>query len=171
MEAYEARLGDEVEDRVSGFTGVVTSLHRFLQGCDRMSVQPPTDEDGKFLESASFDAPDLMVIKKQVFPCNGLRDKNYTGDVLLGDMVCDPISGFTGVAVTRHVYPHSCDRISVQPRHQKDTAMPDYEAFDAPQLKVTERGYVKYETPAKEPPGGPPKFMPEPRESDGRRID
>lgn len=33
--------------------------------------------------------------------------------VELGDFVKDPISGFKGIAVSRHHYLHGCDRISI----------------------------------------------------------
>lgn len=161
---YEARLGDRVEDRVSGFSGVVTSLHRFLLGCDRMSVQPPISGDGKLPESQSFDAPDLTVIEKQAVLYHNRRDKSYTGDIKLGDKVRDQVSKFTGVAVSRHIYLHGCDRISVQPAvEKKDMTLPDAKSFDAPQLEMVEQGYVKYETSAEErrETGGPSKFMPE----------
>lgn len=61
---YEARLGDLVEDRVSGSTGIVVALHQYLQGCDRMSVQPRVKKDGTLPETKSFDAPDLIVLKR-----------------------------------------------------------------------------------------------------------
>lgn len=173
METYAARLGDRVKDRVSGFTGVVTSLHRYLQGCDRMTVQPPTGGDGKLLEASSFDAPDLEVIDAQLVPYHDRRDKSYTGDVELADKVRDRVSKFEGVAVARHIYLNGCDRISVQPIvDKKDTALPDSKAFDAPQLEVIKREYIKYETSTEERRriGGPSKFMPEMKESSGRRV-
>ena len=59
-------MGDLVRDRVSGFTGIAVSLHRYLQGCDRIAVQPKVDKDGKLPELKTFDAPDLEVIKRSV---------------------------------------------------------------------------------------------------------
>ena len=173
-ETYGARLGDQVRDRVSGFTGVVTVLHRFLQGCDRMSVQPPADEEGKLIEYESFDAPDLEVTKEQFVSYHGQRDKSYTGDVELADKVRDRVSGFGGVATARHIHLNGCDLISVQPIvNKKGAALPTFKTFDAPQLEVIEREYVKYDVPDEERRrvGGPAKFMPEAKESSGRRTD
>ena len=56
-------LGDQVRDMVSGFKGIAVSRHSYLQGCDRITVQPSIDKDGKLPESASFDEPQLEVLK------------------------------------------------------------------------------------------------------------
>ena len=34
------KLGQEVRDRVTGFKGIATARTTYLQGCDRISVQP-----------------------------------------------------------------------------------------------------------------------------------
>jgi len=57
-------LGDEVKDTISGFKGIAISRHSYLQGCDRISIQPTIDKDGKLPEQQSFDEPQLEVIKK-----------------------------------------------------------------------------------------------------------
>jgi len=59
------KLGDFVKDTISGFKGIAVSKHSYLQGCDRISVQPPIDKNGKHPESVTFDEPQLKVIKKQ----------------------------------------------------------------------------------------------------------
>ena len=56
------KLGDEVRDNVSGFTGITISRHSYLQGCDRFGVQPPVDKDGKLPEVMTFDGPSLECI-------------------------------------------------------------------------------------------------------------
>lgn len=58
--------------------------------------------------------------------------------IYLGDKVRDKVSGFEGIAVTRHTYLNGCNRISVQPAIDKDGKLPEYEAFDEPQLEVIE---------------------------------
>ncbi len=59
-------LGDEVIDQVSGFTGIAVARHSFLYGCDRISVQPEKDKDGKLPDQCTFDEPALKVKKKTV---------------------------------------------------------------------------------------------------------
>lgn len=62
----KVKLGDEVRDTVSGFVGVIVAEHKYLNGCTRMSVQPPVDKDGKLPNSSSFDHPQLELVKKEV---------------------------------------------------------------------------------------------------------
>lgn len=59
-------LGDEVKDRVTGFRGIAVSRHTFLQGCARITIQPPVGKDGRMVDAQSFDEPQLMVIKAGV---------------------------------------------------------------------------------------------------------
>lgn len=69
-------LGDKVKDSVSGFIGIAISRHSYLQGCDRISVQPPFDKkQNKLPENQSFDEPQLIALKKKV---NG-RKKGPSG--------------------------------------------------------------------------------------------
>jgi len=63
--------------------------------------------------------------------------------VKLGDKVKDTVSGFEGVAVSRHIYLHGCERISVQPPVDKKGACPEAQTFDEPQLKVLTKKVVK----------------------------
>lgn len=58
-------LGDEAKDTVSGFTGVVVAKHIYLQGCVRVSLQPPVDKEGKLPEIQAFDEPLLEVINAE----------------------------------------------------------------------------------------------------------
>lgn len=54
-------LGMRVEDRVTGFKGVVTSVSFDLYGCIQAIVNPGVDESGKPLELAWFDIGRLRV--------------------------------------------------------------------------------------------------------------
>ena len=63
--AKKTKLGDEVEDKVSGFKGVAIAFHDYLNGCRRISVQPQVDKDGKLPDSATFDEPQIKVITKE----------------------------------------------------------------------------------------------------------
>lgn len=62
--SYNAKLGDLVRDRISGYEGIAVAVCSYLQGCDRMTVQPKVKEDGVLPEAKSFDAPDLEVLKR-----------------------------------------------------------------------------------------------------------
>ena len=59
----DVNLADKVRDRVSGFEGVAIAQHIYLNGCDRISVQPVVNkEDTALPDAKSFDAPRLEVI-------------------------------------------------------------------------------------------------------------
>lgn len=59
-------LGDRVKDKVSGFQGVAVARHTYLAGCDRISIQPPVDKDGKLPDSMTFDEPHLELVEPAV---------------------------------------------------------------------------------------------------------
>ena len=56
-------LGDKVKDRVTGFTGTVTSYTKWLTGRNTAGVQPEVDKDGKVPDSLSFDLARLDVLE------------------------------------------------------------------------------------------------------------
>ena len=60
----EINLGDEVKCKVTGYQGVVTSIAKCLTGCDRATVQPPVNKEGKFPDGMWFDLAALKLIKK-----------------------------------------------------------------------------------------------------------
>jgi hypothetical protein len=47
MTNRDPSLGDEVRNKVTGFTGIVTTYAKHLAGCDRLWVEPRVGEDGK----------------------------------------------------------------------------------------------------------------------------
>lgn len=67
MKVYEhlELLGQKVEDRVTGFKGVVTSLSFDLYGCIQAIVHPGMGEDGKLAECNWFDVNRLKVLSKK----------------------------------------------------------------------------------------------------------
>lgn len=61
----KVELGDEVKDLVSGFRGIATASSSYLNGCDRIHVQPPIKKDGKHPDGLWVDEPQLKVLKKK----------------------------------------------------------------------------------------------------------
>lgn len=61
-------LGHRVRDKISGFTGVVTSFSKHLNGCDRVWISPPIDKDGKMIDGSWFDIVQLEVLEENVIP-------------------------------------------------------------------------------------------------------
>lgn len=64
-------LGDKVRDEVSGLEGIAVSVHVYLKGCTRVTVQPPVSEKepGKLPDSITFDEAQLEILEASVVPC------------------------------------------------------------------------------------------------------
>lgn len=56
-------LGDKVRDKVSGFTGTCVAVTNWIDGCVRITVQPPIKKDGTLPEAISFDDGGIEVLK------------------------------------------------------------------------------------------------------------
>jgi len=56
------KLGMQVKDKVSGLTGIATSITEFLYGCKRIGVTPQEVKDGKPMEEAIIDEPQLEIL-------------------------------------------------------------------------------------------------------------
>lgn len=65
-EKVEIKMGMEVRDKVTGFKGIVTSIAKYLSGCDRVLISPPVDKEGKIMDSEHFDITEVE------FVANGL---------------------------------------------------------------------------------------------------
>jgi len=71
--------GDEVKDRVTGFQGIVVATTTWLNGCQRMSVQPQKLKDGKIQETCSFDIEQLELVKTARVPGFEAQNRERTG--------------------------------------------------------------------------------------------
>jgi len=59
-------LGDECQDTITGFKGVATSIHEYIDGCTQICLTPKIDKDGKIQDSNQFDIERIKVRKKLV---------------------------------------------------------------------------------------------------------
>lgn len=59
--------GDKVVDRLTGFSGIITAVVEYLNGCIRYQIQPPINEKGEYRESVIIDEQqlDLVVERKE----------------------------------------------------------------------------------------------------------
>ncbi len=63
----EVQLGDLVQDRITGLTGICWGITRYLAGCNRIHIQPrELKADGTTHESSAFDEPMVGVIERSV---------------------------------------------------------------------------------------------------------
>ena len=59
-------LGDKVKDPITGFVGIVVCRHEYLNGCARVTVQPPVNKAGELQDEGTFDEPQLKVVRRRV---------------------------------------------------------------------------------------------------------
>ena len=60
-------LGDRVKDRLTGTTGIVTSITHWLYGCTRIGIQPENaNNDGSKMEPLYIDEPQCELVCRQV---------------------------------------------------------------------------------------------------------
>lgn len=70
-------LEDKVKDKISGFTGIVTSYTKFITGCDRCFVCPDKlDKEGSVIDGHSFDVLELAIVKKKAISFDEPKKKD-----------------------------------------------------------------------------------------------
>ena len=62
----EILLGKRYRDRVTGFDGIATARHEYLNGCVRISITSTVLKDGKTIEPESFDAQQLELVDEGI---------------------------------------------------------------------------------------------------------
>ena len=63
MDTFYIGLGDQVRDRVTGFSGIVTGRVEYTTGCRQYLVQPRC-KDSDWVEAHWLDEDRLMVISR-----------------------------------------------------------------------------------------------------------
>jgi len=72
--------GQKVVDRLTGFTGVITAVVEYMNGCIRYQVQPPIDAEGKYRESVIIDEQQLdLVVEKQKSLMKKIKEREKPG--------------------------------------------------------------------------------------------
>ena len=61
----EIHLGDEAKDEITGLTGVVVAVTTWLNGCERLSIQPRELKDGRPVDNCVFDVEQLVLVKRR----------------------------------------------------------------------------------------------------------
>jgi len=147
-------FGSKVEDKVTGFQGIVTCCIQHMHDCIRYGVQPEAEE-GKVPPKARYiDGPDLKVIAP---PRPDLPAPIKTPNLFkLGVKAKDILSGMTGILVARIKYPYAGDRYVLQARVDEKNEIPDVESFDQNDLEQIDPPPPKRKKISKEsePPQG-----------------
>lgn len=64
MSKNTIELGDKVKDKITGFEGICIQHVTYLNGCDRICVQPQSLHEGKPVEAHYFDIMQLEIVEK-----------------------------------------------------------------------------------------------------------
>lgn len=62
------KLGDEAKDMITGFTGIVICITKWINGCKRITIQPQTLHEGKPLDAITFDVEVMVRTKANAVP-------------------------------------------------------------------------------------------------------
>ncbi len=61
----EIKLGNVAKDTISDFTGVVTCISEWLNGCKRITISPRELHDGKPISNCTFDAEQVAFVESR----------------------------------------------------------------------------------------------------------
>lgn len=59
----DVKLGDDAKDTISGFRGIVVAVTDWLNGGQRITIQPQKLDAGKPIDSHTFDVEQIEVVK------------------------------------------------------------------------------------------------------------
>lgn len=59
-------LGKKAKDKITGFTGIITSKINYITGCDQYGLTPAVSKEGKIGDSQWFDENRIKIIGKGV---------------------------------------------------------------------------------------------------------
>jgi hypothetical protein len=57
------KLGDIAKDTITGFEGVIVAWTTWINGCERLTLQPKKMRDGKPIDSMTFDIEQMALVK------------------------------------------------------------------------------------------------------------
>lgn len=73
MSEQKISLGDEAKDTITGFSGIVVAVTKWLHGCERVTIQPKSLHDGSPIEPRTFDAPQCELVTPKAQPVGDPR--------------------------------------------------------------------------------------------------
>lgn len=146
-------MGHEVEDSLTGFTGIVEAGMLKIDGNFQASVRPKMKDVGIFPEAIWIDDLTLEVLG------DGVSDKLIKPEaqtIELGTECTDKISGISGVVTTELLYLNGCLHYGLEKRLSKSELKKDLIGdrliwFSAERLEISD---TKIEIKSK-PVGGP----------------
>lgn len=143
-----AKLGDMIQDKITGFQGVVTAHAKFQHNCDRVGVQSRELNDGKPVKMQWFDITQVDVIATEAMPVIPASPMTFN----YGDTVKDTLSAYRGVVTGHTTWANGCIRLDIQSKELKD-GIPVAEQYLPPtQVILVKAAKTQYK---RVPTGGP----------------
>jgi hypothetical protein len=153
----EAVIGGMARDLITSLEGVVVGTTLWLNGCNRVIIQPRYLIKGEPAKRFSIDVQQAeMLGTEKVIPVREVQAQG-NGDLRLGVIAMDTVTGFKGVVVAETKWATGARTLAVQSQELQDGKMLDSEWFEDVSLKVLDKRSIF--TEATEKPGGP---FPEP---------
>lgn len=137
-------LGSIVKDKITRFTGIAMSSTTWLFGCVRIHVEPQELHDGKPIAMQVFDEQRLEIVGP--IPAKlACAMPIVMSHVVLGSLVRDMVTGFTGVVVGTSTWLGGPARVGVEARQlNKDCKPLEGQWFEQGRIEVLEGPSVAY---------------------------
>lgn len=71
-------MGKTVQDRITGFEGIITGISSYLTGCDQVCITPKSKDDNLKNDSIWLDTSRVVILNKKRFVLSGedLREES-----------------------------------------------------------------------------------------------
>lgn len=142
MTETDISLGDSVQDRLSGFCGIVTTVGEHLAGCTRIGVTPCEVGETQRGEEEFFYPAQLTTVSVVSFPDvseDAEQAITETSEVELGQLVQDEVTGLEGYVSVINYKLWNCPQVLVTPPASSD--VDDASWVDEPRLNVRSNAF------------------------------
>lgn len=120
MSEFEFALGREVADRVSGMSGIITTIGEHIAGCTRYCVRPTDTAPGQRGSEEFFYADSLELVSARTEFTEEVPDGAMTCSFGVGQRVRDEVTDFTGIASVINYKLWNCPQVLVQSESDAD---------------------------------------------------
>lgn len=118
MDETEIELGQIVQDKISGFKGVVTMIGDHISGCTRYCAHPV--DDPKRGSEQFFYASQLDVVEEETEFTEVAEGAVTESHIKLGQRVQDEVTSFEGVVAVINYSLYNCPSVCVQSTDDAD---------------------------------------------------
>lgn len=125
MQDKDIQLGQKVQDKISGFTGIVATAGKHLTGCERYGVWKIA-EDGESVprgEQEFFFSEQLEVIEEETEFTDDGQEGYVDHDFELGQFVQERVSDFEGIITVINYRLWNCPSVCIQSPEDQDESM------------------------------------------------